>query len=237
MKGSCMSGSTDALRRLLLLAALLTCGCAQVATPPEDVSDRRVIYQQIADALPRASLGWGDTPSVVEMAASVRNEPKPPEPEPLRCNERGFMIHYAAFRPHAQWIPYQAIRQCSYGWQPFPNVVLVPLLIVPAQWVRAIVVVDMGQIPGLSERLLSDAERLERVGRELGLGGPWSHAQTIKNKLAEDAAEYGPGSLSLEFSYVVPVPAWLPVYGPARATAQAFAWAQAHPDEPVLPDE
>lgn len=224
-------------RLLALASALLVCGCTHVATPPQDVAERRVIYQAIADALPRASLGWGDTPGVVEMAASVRNEPKPPEPEPLRCNERGFLIHYAAFRPHAQWIPYGAIRQASYGWQPFPNVVLAPLLVVPAQFVRATVVVDLARVPGLQEQLLADAERLERVGRELGLGGPWSHAQTIKNKLAEDALEYGAGSLSIDFSYITPVPAWLPAYGPARATAEAFAWAQAHPDEPVLPDE
>jgi hypothetical protein len=228
-----MSGARSFVLALLLLGP----GCTYVATPPADVKDRRPIYQAIADALPRASLGWGDTPGVVEMAASVRKEPKPPEPEPLRCNERGFMIHYAAFRPHAQWIPYEALKQARYGWQPFPNALLAPLLIVPLQFVRAIVVVDLGQVPGLQERLLSEAERLERVGRELGLGSPWSHAQAIKNKLAEDAAEFGPGSLSIAFSYAVPVPAWLPAYGPARATAEAFAWVQAHPDEPVLPDE
>lgn len=226
--------------RTLSLAPLLAfalAGCTHVAVPPAEVPDRREIYQAIADALPRASLGIGESPAVVEMAASVRAEPKPPEPEPLRCNERGFMIHYSAFRPRAQWIPYAALRRAEWSWVGWPNAVLAPLLVVPLQLARATIVVDLRAVPGFLERLQADVRRLEQVSRELGLGGPWSHANHIKWKLEDDAALHGAGCLAIYLDYWVPVPAWLPVPGRARATAEAFAWVQAHPDEPVLEDE
>ena len=224
------------MRSILALALVASAGCTNVAAPPAEVSDRKVIYQAIADALPRADLGFGDPPGIIYMTRSVKAEPKPPEPDPLRCNERGFMVHFAVFHPRAQWIPYAALKQASWGWVPFPNVLFAPLVVVPYQVVAAEVVVDAKKVPGLLERIEEDCKRLERVSRELGMGGPYSHAIDVRNKLAADAAEHGPGSLVIEFGYGVPVPAWLPADGPAKNTAQAFAWAQAHPDEPALPE-
>lgn len=223
-------------RPLLLLALplLLTAGCVTPVAAPTYEVDRRVVYQRIANALPLADFGWGTAPGVVEMAKSVHDAGPAPKPPPLVANERGFRIRMHVFRPRSEWIPYAAITQARYTWRTFPNVLFIPLLVVPLQWVDAEVVLDTDKIDGFDSRLRSDLKRLEAISREIGLGGPWSFAQNVKAKQAEDAAELGAGKLVLHFGYVIPGPPYVPLGGQAEETAVAFAWAAAHPDAPKL---
>ncbi|MCA8926292.1 MAG: hypothetical protein KDD82_31080 [Planctomycetes bacterium] len=223
---------------LLGVVCLAFAGCRTVVeTPPaaDDPAARAQVYQRIADSLPDADLGLGYPPAIVDMTASARAEGPAPEPPPLRCNEQGFQVHFRVYRPRALWIPYSALEEISYRWKPFPNVVLAPLLIVPLQAVETTLVIDARGL-GVLDKIEADCTRLERVSREVGLGGAAAHADGVRWKLEEDAANYGPGRLVMTFDYLVPYPAWIPVGGPARETAEAYAWARAHPTE-KLQDE
>lgn len=215
------------------LACLCFAGCRTVVEAPpeaEDPSARGAVYQRIADSLPEADLGLGYPPGIVDMTASARAEGPPPEPPPLRCNEQGFQVHFRVYRPRALWIPYSALEEISYAWKPIPNVFLAPLLIVPLQGVETRLVIDARGL-GVLDKIEADCARLERVSQEVGLGGAAAHAFGVRDKLAQDAAEFGPGRLVLTVDYLVPYPAWIPVGGPARETAEAYAWARAHPKE------
>jgi hypothetical protein len=221
---------------LLALAALLALasGCRTPAEVPQDV-EPRAMYQAVANALPRASFGWGTPPGIVSMSASAKAEGAAPEPEQPVANERQFRLIVEVYRARNVSIPYGAIEQVHYGWRPFPNALLAPLLIVPLQLVRATVVFDGAKVQGFLSSVEHDITRLEQISREIGLGGPWSHAQDVKEKLADDAAEYGPGRVSVHFDYLMPIPAAFPMRTRARETAEAFAWCQANPTPPPAP--
>lgn len=221
---------------VLLAAATLVglTGCRTVVESPGDDVDRRATYQAIADALPEASFGWGDPPGIVGIAASVKREQPWPEPERLKATERGFRVHYEVYRPRDVWIPYEAITEVAYRWLPFPNAVLIPFLVVPLQGVQTQVVIDCAKIPGLFDQLLADVDRLESISKEVGMGGPWSHAQDVKAAMNDAAAEHGKGSLVLEFDFMTTMLPWIPVGGPAEEVGRAFAWAAANPDAPEL---
>jgi hypothetical protein len=216
---------------VLLLASVGLTACTAPVAAPEPAEPREV-YQRVADALPRASWGWGTTPGIVTYSASYKREGPPSEPEPLSCNESGFRVHMELYRPRAVWIPYEAIEQVLLGWKPFPNVLLAPLLIVPVQAQRVTVVVDATKVSGLLDGIESDCHRLEAVSREVGMGGPWSFAQDVRGKVRDDAADYGAGKLALYFDALVMCPAEIPYAGRALPIAQAFAWVQAHPTPP-----
>lgn len=228
------------MRSIACLLALLTLsGCRTVVEAPDDLDDdaRRVVYQTIADALPQASFGWGDPPGIVGIAASVKRELPWPEPQRLHATERGFRIHYEVYRPRDVWIPYEAITEVAHRWLPFPNVVLIPFLIVPLEGVQTQVVIDCAKVPGLFDQILSDCDRLESISHEVGMGGPWSHAQDVKSALNASAADHGQGTVVLEFDFMTTMFPWIPTGGPAEEVARAFAWAAAHPDAPTLPDD
>ena len=218
---------------LLTLVALAS-GCRTPAEVPQDI-DPRDMYQHIANALPRASFGWGTPPGIVSMSASAKAESTAPEPEQPVANERQFRLIVEVYRPRNVSIPYSAIAQTYYGWRPFPNALLAPLLIVPLQLVRATVVFDAAKVPGFLSSVEHDITRLEQISREIGMGGPWSHAQDVRQKLADDAAEYGPGRVSVQFDYVVIMPAAIPMRTRARLTAEAFAWCMANPTPAPTP--
>jgi hypothetical protein len=225
---------------LLLLTTALAlglAGCGGPITAPEGEVDQRAIYQRVANSLPRADFGWGTPPAVVEMAASTKAEGELPPLQELTATERGFRVRFAVYRYGTVWIPYTAVESVSWSWKPLPNAFILPLLIVPLQGVRTTVVIDANQLPGLLSRLQSDIERMEGLSREVGLGGPWSFAQSVKAKLADDREQYGPGRISLHFDYLIPVPPWIPNAGPAEETGLAFAWCAANPEAPELPEE
>ena len=224
------------LSRLALLALPLLAGCASQVAAPAEV-DRRQVYQRIANTLPQASFGWGERPGVVDMAASTKAEGPLPELPRLKATERGFMVVVDVYRPRQVWIPYRAIESCWSEWQAFPNAVLVPLILVPFQINTAKIVIDVQAVEGFLGDLERDIKRLEQISREIGLGGPWSHAQNVKAKLADDAAVFGAGKLALHVSYATPWFPWWPVGGEAEETAAAFAWAAANPDAPELEPE
>lgn len=188
------------------------------------------MLQQIANALPRATFGFGDSPGLVEMAASTRSEGPRIAPPELKATEDGFRVIVNVYRPRAVWIPYAAIKSTSYDWRPIPNALVAPLLIVPWQVVRATIVLDRSAIGGFDEALARDTKRLEEISRETGFGGPWGHAQGVRNKVLDDEDEYGEGMIALHFAFSEPVPAWIPIGGRAEDLAGAFAWMAAHPD-------
>lgn len=229
-----MSRSSRPARSALLLLAALICGCSTPAEVPQD-AEPRAMYQAIANALPRASFGWGTPPGIVTMSASAKAEGPGSEPEQPLANERLFRLIVEVYRARNVSIPYGAIEQVTYGWRPFPNALLAPLLVVPLQLVRATVVFDGAKVDNFLSSVERDITRLEQISREIGLGGPWSHAQDVKAKLADDAAEYGPGRVSVHFDYVVPIPSAFPMRTPARLTAEAFAWCRANPTPPPAP--
>ncbi|MCO5168457.1 MAG: hypothetical protein M9894_19120 [Planctomycetes bacterium] len=218
------------------LAALL-CGCRTTATPPEGAVESREMYQAVANALPRASFGWGSPPGVVGLAASTKAEGPAPAPEPPLANARGVRVVVEVYRPRSVTIPFAAVEQVTYAWRTLPNALLAPLLVVPLQAVRATVVFDARQVDGFLPALERDIARLEAISREVGMGGPWGHAQGVKAKLADDAAEYGPGRVAMHFDYFVPLPAAIPYRTPARRTAEAFAWCAAQAARPPAPAE
>ncbi len=223
------------MKRFLCVALLLLplAGCKNTVTAL-DAEDPRAAYQQIADALPSASFGWGSPPGVVQMSARAKADGPVLEPEPLSCNERGFRVHYQVYRPQSAWIPYSAIKEVFWVWKPFPNVFFAMTIVLPMQSVRATVVIDANLVPGLIRKLTSDAKVLEDIGRDIGLGSPWSHAQNVKWKIEDDRIEYGEGMLSLHFDSISMIPAWFPWGGDAERTAEAFEWAKANPELPIL---
>lgn len=226
------------LRRRLALALpglLLVAGCATPAAPPPEPVEARAMFQRIANELPRADLGLGTPPGVVEYSASAKAEGKAPEPEPLKATERGFAVRVHVYRPRTVTIPYAAIDAVTYGWRPIPNAVLAPLLIVPLQRVGVTVVVDGAKVSGLLDQIERECVRLEAVSREIGLGGPWSHAQDVRAKLQGDAAAHGPGRITIELDRFVPVPAWFPRGGAVSDVAAAFEWARLHPTVTLPP--
>lgn len=222
---------------LLFLLSLACAGCATEVSAPEGELEPREVFQRLANALPRASFGWGETSGLVEMAASTRAEGARPQRPEVKATEDGFRLVIDVYRPRAVWIPYEAIKSARYEWKTFPNVLIVPFLIVPWQVVRATIVLDRGAIGGFDEALERDAKRLESISRETGLGGPWSHAQNVRGKILDDEAEFGPGTLAVYFDYSEPVPPWFPIGGRARDLAADFAWAAAHPDVKLSPRE
>jgi hypothetical protein len=223
------------MTRLLppLVALALATGCTTPVPAPAKAEQRQV-YQTIANALPRAHFGWGDAPGMIEMTASARAEGKPPELPQLKATERGFTLNLHVYRPRQVWIPYPAVAACSVEWPAVPNVFLVPLLVVPFQSARATIVLDTSVLEGFHAALESDLKRLEQISREIGLGGPWSHAQHVRAKVADDAAIHGEGKLAIHFDYGVGWFAWWPSGGEAERVAEALAWAGAHPDAPAL---
>ena len=224
------------MRNLSILAVLVAlAGCHTAPEVPTDAVARDM-YQQVANALPRADFGWGTPPGVIEMTPSMKREGAAPPPDPVTANEQGFHIVVEVVRPRTVRVPYSAISDVWYGWRPLPNAFLAPLLVVPLQLVTATVVFDGSKVDGFLDGIDRDVTRLELLSRELGMGGPWTHAQDVKAKLADDAAEYGEHHVSIEFTYVVPLPAAIPYRTPARLTAEAFAWCKAHPAEKVNPN-
>jgi hypothetical protein len=223
------------MKRYLVAALLLLslAGCRNTVSAL-DVKDSRVAYQQIADALPDASFGWGQAPGIVQMSARAKADGPVLEPEPLSCNERGFRIHYQVYRPQSVWIPYSAIKEVFWEWKPFPNVLFAATIVLPMQSVRATVVFDANQVHGLIRKLSDDAKILEDIGRTVGVGSPWSHAQNVKWKIEDDRIEYGEGMLTVHFDSISMIPAWFPWGGKAERTAEAFEWAKANPDLPIL---
>lgn len=221
------------LRRASLLLLLLLAGCSEIVHAPDD-ADPMEMYHLIAQSLPRADFGWGSPPGMVTLSASARRERAMPELRPLLAREEGFILHYTAYRPRSVWIPYTALREARWSWKPLPNAILAPLIFLPFQVSRATIVIDAREAHGLLQHLERDIQRLEQISREVGLGGPWSHAQDVKAKLAADRKAYGPGRISVHFDYLVPVPAAFPVAGEAEDVAEAYAWAQAHPEEPDI---
>lgn len=217
-----------------ILLLLPLAGCTTVVEAPGDDVDRKAVYQEIADALPEADFGWGSPPGIATMSASARTEAPALEPEALKATEEGFRLRYQVYRPKTAWIPYAAIQQASYSWKTIPNVLFLPFVILPLQAVRTTIVFDANKVPGLITQLKGDIERLESISREIGMGGPWSHAQTVKWKIEDDALAYGSGMLAVHFDFMSGIPAWIPVGGRAKRVAEAFAWVQAHPDEPEL---
>lgn len=226
---------TAARLAALLALALSSAGCATTVAAPTGEVEARAVFQRIANALPRASFGWGESPGLVEMAASTRAEGPRPRPPELKATEDGFRLIVDVYRPRAVWVPYEAIQEVRYSWQAFPNVLVAPLLIVPWQVVRTTVVLDRTAIGGFDQALERDLTRLEQISRETGLGGPWSHAQNVRGKLLDDEDEFGPGTLTVHFSFSEPVPAWFPIGGRAEDLAADFAWAGANPDVTLPP--
>jgi hypothetical protein len=218
------------VRRALLAIVLLAAGCRTTATAPEGVEPRQM-YQTVANVLPEADLGWGTPPSVIHMTARSRAEGPAPEPEPLSANERGFKVFVEVFDPRTVTIPYAAIQQVFYEWSAIPNALLLPFLVLPLQGARATVVFDARQVHGFLDGVERECERLEAVTRATGLGGAYGHAQGVREKLKDDAREFGDGMVSLHFDSLNPVPAVIPYAGRARTIAEAFAWCAAHPEE------
>jgi hypothetical protein len=228
---ACSTASVRPFALALLVSTLALTACTGPVAAPEQAEPREV-YQRIADALPRATFGWGTPPGIIHYTASAKREGPPPEPEPLSCNESGFRVHLEVYRPRAAWIPYAAVDQVLLGWKPFPNVLLAPLLIVPLQAQRVTVVFDATKVSGLLEAIDRECQRLEAVSREVGMGGPWSFAQDVRQKVKDDAVEFGEGKLAVYFDAFVLCPAEVPYAGKARPIAEAFAWAHAHPTAP-----
>ncbi len=69
------------------------------------------------------------------------------------------------------------------------------------------------------------------------MGAPYGHAMAVRQKLKDDARAFGPGRISVSFTYTSPVPPFIPYTSHARRTAEAFQWVKAHPDEPPLPEK
>jgi hypothetical protein len=216
------------LRAVLLIAVILLSGCRSHPEVRQDL-EGPVVYQTIANQLPRADFGWGDPPAIASMAASERGRPEPsPDQDPskaLTCNERRMVVVVEVFRPRAFDVPYDAILDVSYTYCLFPN--LPCCFVFPFfQVSEARVVFDARRVDGLIDHIRGECDRLEQIAREVGFSGPWDHAQAVKQKLRDDAAEFGEGSLAVEFSYVAPIPPVIPYTAPARRTAEAFAWAR-----------
>lgn len=228
-------GSTAPRLALAALALLAAHGCAAAPVPaPAGDVERRALYQQIANALPRAHFGWGDPPGVIEMAASTRADGPAPGPPPLTANERGFRVVAHVYRPREVWVPYGAIVAVTSEWSALPNALFVALPVLPLQARRLSVVFDAAQVPGLREDLLADAQRLEAISRETGVAGPWVFAQQVRAELEAAEATHGPGRMALYFDFMVPIPAVVPWRGEDWRTGEAFAWAAAHPNAPEL---
>jgi len=219
------------MRLALLLVALAVAGCRTV---PEAVDMKpEEAYQAVANNLLRADFGWGDPSGLAELAASSRvDRPKEPPAIDVKCNERGMVVVVDVFRPHAYTVRYDSIEEVSYSWEPFPNLVfcfIFPFL----QFEEARVVFDARKLDGFFDQIESDCTRLEAISREVGMSGPWEHAQAVRRKLADDAAEFGEGRVSLHFNYVSPVPPFIPWTAPARRAAEALRWVKDHPNEPM----
>ena len=224
------------MNRLLpaLLLLIPFAGCHTVVEAPAGEVDRQAIYQEIADALPEADFGWGAPSAIAEMSASAKSEGPVAGPAALKASEKGFRIRFQVYRPKTVWVPYEAIQEVSTSWKAVPNVFFIPFIVLPLQAVRATVVFDANQVSGLITGLKADIKRLEAISREIGMGGPWSHAQTVKWKIEDDAVAYGSGMLAVHFDFLAGAPAWFPVGGRALRVAEAFAWVKEHPDEPEL---
>lgn len=222
------------MRALVVLLLPLLAGCRTPVEAPAE-AEPRVMFQRIADQLPRASWGWGEPPGVVTYSASEKAAGPVAEPEQPKATERGFSLVLEVLRPRTVTIPYSSIDAVYVGWRAMPNAILAPLLIVPFQRVGVTVVIDGTKVPNLLDGIERDCVRLEQISREVGMGGPWSHAQDVREKLRQDAAEHGAGRLELRFDRGSAVPAWFPRHGACEEDAQAFAWAAKHPDV-VLPE-
>lgn len=217
------------LRALLLALVVVSCGCRSA---PEAVDMKpEQAYQAIANNLPRADFGWGEPSGLAELAASSRRDrPSAPPPIELKCDERSMKVVVEVFRPRAFTIPFSAIEEVTYTYELFPNLMfcfVFPFL----QFSEARVVFDARKVSGFFDHVLGEAERLEGISREVGMGGPWEHGQAVRRKLQDDASEFGEGKVSVHFTYVTPIPPWFPYTAPARRTAEAFQWVKSHPNE------
>src|SRR2546423_14616233 len=96
---------------LALLLVVALSGCRTVAEVPQDL-DAAQAYQLIANQLPRADWGWGESPPVARMGASERGAPDPPQIE-LSCNETCMTIPLEVLHRRAVTIPYTAIEEIS----------------------------------------------------------------------------------------------------------------------------
>jgi hypothetical protein len=215
---------------LLALALASTAGCRS-APDAVDMSPREA-YQEIANNLPRADFGWGAPSGLAEMAASSRQDrPRDQDPIDLTCNETSMRVVVEVFRPRVVSVPFSAIEDVSYTYSLFPNLAF--CLIFPfLQLSDTRVVFDARKIGSFFESVEAECDRLEHISAEVGMGGPYEHAQQVREKLKADAAEFGEGRVSLHFSYTTPCPPWIPLTARARRTAEAFQWVKLHPSEP-----
>ncbi len=193
----------------------------------------RDVYQEVANELPRADFGWGTPSSLAEMAASSRVD-RPSDldrPPDLSCDERSMRVVVDVFRPRVFTIPYAALVDVTYTYSLFPNLlfcVVFPFL----QLSEARLVFDGTKVTGFFEHLKGECDRLDNISREVGMGGPYEHAAAVRQKIADDAMDFGQGKVSLHFSYATPLPPWIPWTARARRAAEAFAWVKEHPSEP-----
>ncbi|MEZ0229147.1 MAG: hypothetical protein ACAI25_11020 [Planctomycetota bacterium] len=217
------------MTRFVLVALVLLAGCRSAPEAVEMQPEQA--YQAIANNLPRADFGWGSPSGLAELAASSRRD-RPAEPAPidLKCDERSLKAVVEVFRPRAFTIPYSSIEDVSYNYELFPNLMfcfVFPFL----QMSEARVVFDARKVSGFHAHVLGECDRLEAISREVGMGGPWEHAQAVRRKLQEDAEEFGEGRVSLHFTYATPIPPFIPYTAAARRCAEAFHWAKTHPNE------
>jgi hypothetical protein len=216
------------MHRVLLALILVLAGCrsapSAIDMKPEEA------YQAIANTLPRADFGWGGPSGLAELAASSRTDrPREEAPIDLVCDERGMKVVVEVFRPRGLTIPYATISDVSYTYELFPNLLFCFVFpFVQMSEARVVFAADGGFFADVE----SECQRLEAISREVGMGGPWEHAQQVRRKLADDAHEFGEGKVSLHFSYATPIPPWIPYTAPARRAAEAFVWVKAHADAP-----
>jgi hypothetical protein len=217
---------------LILFVAIAATGCRSAPEVPDWKPEQA--YQTVANQLPRADFGWGEPPAIARMAASERkNRPaEPPPPPEILCNEAGFKLVVEVLYPRVFTISYDAIEDVSYTYCPFPNLIF--CVVFPFVQVSEMrVVFDARKVPGFLDHVQGECDRLVAIGREVGFGGPYAHAEGVLEKLKDDAAAFGEGRVSVAFTYTTPVPPWIPYTAEARHAAEAFAWVKAHPHEPV----
>lgn len=217
-------------RLALLLVALALAGCRSQPEPSDMKPDEA--YQKIANELPRADFGWGAPSGLAELAASSRaDRPQEDAARDLSCDERSMKVVVEVFRPKLFRVPYSAFEEVSYTYELFPNLLF--CIVFPVLQVSEMrVVFDGTKVLGFFEHCESECRRLEQISREVGMAGPWEHAQAARAKLADDEKDFGHGKVSLHFTYVTPIPPFIPWTAEARRAAEAFLWAKAHPQEP-----
>jgi len=212
------------MRPALLALLLLAAGCRSA---PEAVDMKpEEAYQAIANTLPRADFGWGAPSGLAELAASSRaDRPREEAPLELVCDEKGMKVVVDVFRPRLFSLSYGSITDVSYTYELFPNLLFCFIFpFVQSSEARVVFSVDQSFFAHVE----SECQRLEAISREVGMSGPWEHAQAVRRKLQEDRENFGEGKVSLHFSYVSPIPPFVPYTAPARHAAEAYEWARTH---------